>query len=306
MTISDWVALIGAMTIFDWVALIGAGAWSPHLIGIVKDFFSKPTITIFMGNTEIGFAPHFGAMINLHMAFSVENKDITISGVNIKLMHEDREIKILKWHRISQSIMQTSNTMTGDLVPFVKEYAVLAMKLNTMGVEEKLIKFQDTQYFQRREKLESKAWKQLEYLREVEQFEFEQFLDSQEMLKLYSFVEQASSWKQGKYTAVVEIDSLEDFNINNNQYTFELSLQDIKKMEQNMALVKDFYKQRVAAKELDENPKIRSNNELKEKYNKLQQRLNWNWLNPVFVPLSSNTNHKKNKFYDFRSWIKKD
>tara|TARA_R110002095_G_scaffold103626_4_gene90832 strand:- start:47 stop:349 length:303 start_codon:yes stop_codon:yes gene_type:complete len=90
------------MKLIDWIAILGALAWTPHLVGIVKNWLTKSKVRIItQREVEIGFTT-YGPIFNLRLAFSVENKDIVISDLKICVTHESGEERIFEWEGITQ------------------------------------------------------------------------------------------------------------------------------------------------------------------------------------------------------------
>ena len=131
------------MTFIDWLAVLGALAWAPHLIGLVRDWLVKSKVRIItQRQVEIGFTT-YGPIFNLRMAFSVENKDIVISELKIRLTHESGEERIFEWQGITQYLGKMT-LPDAVAMPFEKEQSVLAIKLNQKDIEERFIRFQES------------------------------------------------------------------------------------------------------------------------------------------------------------------
>ena len=123
------------MKLIDWIAILGALAWTPHLVGIVKNWLTKSKVRIItQREVEIGFAT-YGPIFNLRLAFSVENKDIVISDLKIRVTHESGEERIFEWQGITQH-MGKMTLPDASAMPFEKEQSVLAIKLNETFLRE--------------------------------------------------------------------------------------------------------------------------------------------------------------------------
>src|SRR4030067_2916056 len=123
--------LIGSndMKLIDWIAILGALAWTPHLIDGFKYWFLNSKIRIItQKSVEIGFTT-FGSIFNLRLAFAVENKDIVISDIKVRLKHESGDERVLEWQGITQHLGKMKTPNAGDM-PYEKEHSVLAIKLN--------------------------------------------------------------------------------------------------------------------------------------------------------------------------------
>jgi len=165
------------MTIIEGVAILGALAWLPHLIKLMKDLITRPEVRIItQRSAEIGYTI-FGPVLNLRIALSVRNRDIVISSIRIKLRHESGEEKLLSWQGIVQRLGQINPPQVGA-IPFEKELSVLAIKLTPKEVEERLIRFLEEDYYSKKEPLESKADKKLNYLKGKGEYNPDDFLQS--------------------------------------------------------------------------------------------------------------------------------
>ena len=226
--------LIGGndMKLIDWIAILGALAWTPHLIDVLKYFFLNSKVRIItQKSVEIGFTT-FGSIFNLRLALAVENKDIVISDVKVRIKHESGDERVLEWQGITQHLGKMKTPNAGDM-PYEKEHSVLAIKLNQKDIEERLIRFQEPTFLAAQNECASKAIKKMEYLKTVGKYDPKDFLHGPEMTDLYSFNKHAFPWKQGKYTVSIEIQSPERFSLVGNRREFSLTSIDIEKLEKN-------------------------------------------------------------------------
>ena len=88
------------------------------------------------------FFTTLGSIFNLHLAFSVKNKDIVISSLKIKLKHETGGEKDFEWQGIQQHVMKLK-APDGSVLPYDKDQSVLAIKLNQKDIDERFIQFQE-------------------------------------------------------------------------------------------------------------------------------------------------------------------
>jgi hypothetical protein len=128
------------LTLIDGIAILGALAWTPHLITLTKNYFTKPKVSIITSRSaELGFTT-LGPILNLHLAFSVEHKDVVVSDIKIRLKHSSGEERIFEWQGIKQNVGRMTTPDAGSM-PFEKEHSVLAIKLNQTQIEERFIRF---------------------------------------------------------------------------------------------------------------------------------------------------------------------
>lgn len=249
------------MKIIDWVAFIGAMAWLPHLISLVKSYFTKPEVRIITQNfAEIGFTT-LGPIFNMRVAFSVKNSDIVIFNFKIHVEHESGEKMVFEWQGLTQHLLQM-HTNEGS-IPYEKENSVLAIKLNPKDVEERTIKCQEISFLSGIKNLTDNAVKKAAFDLEEERFDSVEFGRCQEMLEYYTYVKQSCSWKAGKYSVIFQIEAPDDFNLVDNEYEFNLTRISIESLEKNKKNIEQDILNRLVPKE-------------HEKYKEIK----WNWANP--------------------------
>ena len=252
------------MTIIDGIAILGALAWLPHLIKMIRDVITRPAVRIIAQRTvEIGYNT-LGPILNLRVAFSVCHRDIVISSIKIKLIHESGNEKVLSWQGIIERLGQL-NTPEGGPIPWEKERSVLAIKLTEKEIEERLIRFHEDNYHTQNSIYESKVMKKLTYLKGKGEYEPDNFLKSEEMKDHCSFIEHWFNWKQGRYTVIFEVNSPEKFILKDNKYQFSLNPLNIESLEVNKDLIalsyEDIFKWGI------------------EGYK--PHNVNWNWAYPI-------------------------
>lgn len=252
------------MKIIEGAAILGAMAWLPHLIKLVKSIVTRPEVRIIVQSTvEIGYTT-LGPILNLRIAFSVRHRDLVISSIKIRLKHESGEEKVLSWKGIVQRLAQMHTQEVGT-IPFEKELSVLAIKLTPKEVEERLIRYHEEDYYTNKEAYESKSAKKLSYLKEKGEYNPDDFLQSEEMKDLYSFVNHWFNWKQGKYTVTFEVESPEQFTLKDNKYKFSLTPLNIELLEANKDIIQlsyeDIFKYGIDGYQ--------------------PHNVTWNWVNPI-------------------------
>ncbi|MCW9027949.1 MAG: hypothetical protein OQJ80_03365, partial [Kangiella sp.] len=192
---------------------------------------------------------------------SVENKDIVISDLKIRLSHESGEERVFEWQGMTQH-MGKMTLPDASAMPFEKEQTVLAIKLNQKDIEERFVRFQDPAYLTEQREYITKAAKKMSYLKTEEKYDPETFLREPEMTDMYSFNKHAFGWKSGKYTVSIEMQSPEQFDLVDNVREFNLTPLDIEKMEKNKDLLELDYKRIIAESE---------------------EKIVWQWSSPALV-----------------------
>lgn len=252
------------MTGFEIVSIVGALAWLPPIVSLIRNIFIKSIIQINTSKTaEIGFST-FGQIVNLRLAFSAENKDIVLSSIIIRLKHETGEEKVFSWQGIVQNLGRLTNPGIGSL-PYEKENAVLAIKLNTREVDERFIRFQNDEYLETRQMLLEKIRNKIVFLTNTGTFNPETIAATQEFDELSRFNQQSFSWKTGKYRIILESKSRRSFKIINNEFSFNLDPIQIETLQKNIEYNKIFYMEELK-NGLQGNAKI---------------EIQWNWVNPI-------------------------
>ncbi len=254
------------MTFYHILAILGALAWLPHFVSFIKNWVTKPQIRIITHIfPEIGFSV-LGPIFNMRMAFSVKNKDIVITGIKVIVKHESGYKTEFLWQGITQQLLQMRSP-DAETIPFEKEQSVLAIKLTPREVEERFIQFQNPQYLEKRKELDDKGLKKLIFLKGTNAYEPDNFVNSEEMKDMYSFIKQSFNWKTGQYSVSFELDSPEKFELLDHQYTFSLNPMDIEALENNKELIEVYYKNIfISPNEVKETPPIE-----------------WNWRNPILT-----------------------
>lgn len=252
------------MNLLDWIAIIGALAWVPPIYNKIRFYFTKPKIRIItQKSASVGFTTS-GPIFNLGLAFSVENKDIVISDLKIRIKHESGEEKIFEWQGITQQVGKLT-APDSSVMPFEKEQSVLAIKLNQKDIEERFIRCQEGSFISAKSEYEAKAVRKISYLQSEGKYIAPEFLREQEMTELYSFIKHAFSWKQGLYKLTIEIQSPEKFKLVDNQRKFILSHLDVELLGKNKEFIEREYK-RVMLGKLEQD-----------------EVFSWSWCNPILT-----------------------
>lgn len=228
------------MSFTDFAAVVGALAWIPPIFVGVRAWMTRPEIRVITQPAPgIGFTT-FGPILNLRIALTVTYKDVVITGIRLRVTHESGEESVFSWRGIVQR-MGTMNYPQVGAVPFEKESAVLAMKVSQKDVEERLIRFQNIDYLEKKAALDGTWSKKLAYLRISESLDDSSFLKSQEMTDLYSFIRQYFSWKPGSYRVKVLLESPDTFTVLDNEYTFSLSPLQVQNLSENLSQIEPYF-----------------------------------------------------------------
>jgi len=228
------------MTLIDFAAILGALAWIPPIAVGLYRILTRPLVEIITQQSiEVGFT-NFGPIINVRLAFSAYRREITVADVQIELRHEAGDKRVLTWHGIVQPLSRLS-TPAGTAYS-EKEQSVLAIKLNTRDIDERMIRFQDPVFHKGKKELIEKILKKITFLKETGNLSIETIAKSQEELDLISFNKQFFNWKSGTYHFQFALKSANGFVLKNFSYEFQLSSTDIELLESNKTLLEEAYK----------------------------------------------------------------
>lgn len=253
------------MKLIDWIAILGALAWAPYLFTLVRNWLTNSEIRVITpSSVSLGFTT-LGSIFNIHLAFSVKNKDIVISSLKIKLKHETGGEKDFEWQGIQQHVMKLK-APDGSVLPYDKDQSVLAIKLNQKDIDERFIQFQERPFINEKIEREITGLKDSAYLKSQGKYDPKEFMKSQEMLDLINFIKQSFYWKVGIYEVTIEVESPEPFTIVDNTYKFSLTPFDVEELEKNKELIEHDYKNMVVPQD---------NEEFKS--------VEWKWKNPSLL-----------------------
>lgn len=252
-----------SVSIFEIAALLGALAWLPYIFNLLKNYIIKPEIKIVLQKyAELGFTS-LGHIFNIKIAFSVKHKDVVISGIRIKILHESGDEKFLSWQGITQRFFELKRE--GSSYPMEREQSVLAIKLNQKDIEERFIRFQDGNYLLKKHEYEQSIFRKTSNLQKSDSLNFESVVKLEEYQNMLTYIKQSYNWKPGKYKLSFLLESPDKITVLDNEYSFELNNMDIESLEKNKEFIKKSYEQIY---------KILTKSEEKE------EDIFWNWVYP--------------------------
>jgi hypothetical protein len=225
------------MTSTDIIALVGAAAWLPQIATWIYRAAIRPRIRIIPDkHVEIGFTT-FGPIFNLRVGFSAERKDAIVDGISVELTHESGATHRLDWSGMLENFSQIIGP-AGIRQSVERESPPIAIKLSTITLQEKLIRFQESRFHDSKRPLESAVFNHLNYLRSRTDKFREETLNSKETQTLLDLYRQAFWWKAGTYKLVFLISSPDRAGVEKEVYTFSLSQSDIDDLGCNINTVK--------------------------------------------------------------------
>jgi hypothetical protein len=251
------------MSITDLAAIVGALAWIPPIFIAVRGWLTRPQVRVItQPSPEIGFTT-LGPILNLRIALTVTHKDVVITGIRLIMTHESGEKMYFSWRGIVQR-MGTINYPQIGAVPFEKESQVLAMKVSIQNIEERFIRFQNLEYLQHKTDLDATVLKKLSHLHRSKTEIDQRFLQSSEMLDVFSFIQQSFGWKPGSYRLRIELESPDVFSVIDDEYSFSLSPLHVQNLSGNLKQMEQYYANEILPAVPDE-PKA---------------LITWNWVYP--------------------------
>jgi len=251
------------MNLVDIAAVIGALAWAPVIIEWVIKAIKKPVITVILDKApEIGYTT-FGPILNYRIALTADNGPVVISKIEIVLVHESGERRLLTW----QGMVQNYGFMTIEdkKMPMERDQVALAIKVNDNDVEERLFRFQDENFNANWKVLMNKSVERLNIILNHNKDFHDELYKSDEIAKLRDQAMHGMTWKSGKYSAEIKINCNKPSRVIGNLFHFTLSTLDVERLKNNIAHAETAIK-----------------NEVYESQVGFQrQEILWNWQYPV-------------------------
>lgn len=244
------------------LSILGALAWLPFIINLIKDFLTKPKITIISDKQiEIGYTT-YGPIINLYLAFAGEKKDALINKIKLILIHEKSEKQEFEWEWFEEELLEMEVPNAGN-VPYKKKQQAIALKLLKDNLIEKKIGFQVDSIKNERNKL-------INYLNEISENYIKESLDlknlkaQKEYTDLISLSRNTFIWKVGNYKMTIEAYIYEKKENIRHNIKFKLTTLDLKKLEKNIDII----------------------NKIIESYyitHDTEYKATWNWVYPIKI-----------------------
>ena len=243
-------------------AYAGAAAWLPQIISWVHSVWARPKISVIPNKQiEVGYT-YFGPIFNLKMALAVEKKDVVLDQIALILKHEKGDTHSFEWMGLQEVFSEISNLENNARQIIEKNQDPIALKLNTVGLVEKFVRFQEPGVHDRLRPLINKLSAKENFLKKKNDYKFQDVLGSEELDELIKEYKNLFRWKAGRYIASFQFRSQQKIDVKDNAFVFELNVADVEKMERNLSLID---------KHLE--ALIRSSKE---------EAQAWNWINPSF------------------------
>ena len=246
----------------DIVALVGAAAWLPH----VARYFSKPKVTIIVGNSiEIGFTG-LGPLFNPTLAFRTEKRDALITGVMFTVTHENGQVSRFRSMQLAET-PAFSHSSSGESAAFQKTQSAVAAVVTPTTIAELKINCRERRHLQ--QYAEKMAGFQSGVRRLQGGFQEAGWIDtvrqSPECESLRTFLKSSFVWQPGKYEvrAAANIAEIKEPIVKD--FAFSLTESQIAALRGNIALLEREFS-RIAWDEIDTTQ---------------PQNLPWHWAYPA-------------------------
>lgn len=215
-------------------AYIGAAAWLPQIISWIYKAVSKPSLKLISSPTlELGYTT-LGPIINLTSSISAERRDALIDKIELHLLHEKGEKRVLTWSFLNEK-QQEIRSYKGETAEITKNQPAIALKVPTIALAEKLIGFQDLEY-QANVKLHTNKLAELQsFLKKENPDNAPKILSSKEFSDFVDFFKNHMYWKEGKYDLSVVIREVRLRKPYIERFCFSLTKNDVERLHENCA-----------------------------------------------------------------------
>lgn len=221
-------------------AYVGAAAWLPHLIQWGYHYFAKPLLTISLGRKiEIGFT-QLGPILNIQMAFCVENKDMIVDEIKIDIQHQEGERRCFTWYGLGENVSEITDNLGNKQTVRKDQKEPIAIKVSKDGLIEKSVRFQDPRYHREIQIQMGELKDQARYIlqKQIEpEVAISELFSSKQYLQACEGRRQHFWWKAGGYSVRVGVQSKKSFLQDEAEFRFDLTQNDINLLQANCALV---------------------------------------------------------------------
>jgi len=247
-------------------AYIGAAAWLPQIISWVYKALSKPSLKLISSPTlELGYTP-YGPIINLTSSISAERRDALIDKIELHLVHDKGEKRVLTWSTLNEKLQELRN-YKGETVEATKNQPAIALKVPTITLVEKLIGFQDLE-FQSNFKMHLSKLEELQrFLKKENPDTKSKLIASKEFNDLNNYFKNQMYWKEGGYQLSAVIREVRLKNPYIERFRFTLSKSDVERLHENCS-------------KFEKDMKLNSSAPAED-----SEVLKWNWVYPQIEPV---------------------
>jgi hypothetical protein len=247
----------------ELAAYIGAAAWLPQIASWIYHRLVRPIVRLVPNQyAEAGFTS-LGPIFNLRMAFSVEHKDLVIDGMELRLRHQDGDLRTLRWAGLGETFSEITDA-AGNKQVVSRDQSPIAIKVGTQSLLEKFVRFQEPRYHEGERPLIQALVGQFNYLKESKPGSYvAETLSSKELYSLVEARRKAFWWKPGQYEIEVLLSSPQKFSLLSSHFRFELTSADVLFLQRNIGALETEVKNIISSNLPDFQA----------------QPVNWNWAN---------------------------
>lgn len=219
-------------------AYVGAAAWLPQIIHWGYNYFVRPKLTISIGRqVEIGFT-NLGPIFNVPLAFSVANKDLILDKIEVSICHQGGECHDLTWHGLGETFSEITDNHGNKQTVGKNQSAPIAIKVSTIGLFEKSVRFQDPIYHKENRQLMDELKDHARYLyRKDSASAASELFSSKQYIQLHEKRLKHFYWKAGRYSVRIKASSQSEFVQITPNFEFDLSDSDINLLSVNCQLI---------------------------------------------------------------------
>jgi len=222
------------------LAYIGAAAWVPQIAYLFYKAFVTPKVIILPDEeVSIGFT-RFGPIFNLNLAVSASRRDIIINKINVKISHEDGSEYIFEWKGLTETISEITN-LEGDKAIVEKDQPAMALKVATLSLTEKFVRFQEAKFHQGFHEVYNNFEAHFLYLKKSDPDFIEKSLKSKEFEDLMDYHKSRFWWRKGNYKVEFTLESPNRYKQVNQTFEFNLKQYDIDRLYENVEKIKQDY-----------------------------------------------------------------
>ncbi|MDO8684992.1 MAG: hypothetical protein Q7N50_16120 [Armatimonadota bacterium] len=225
-----------AFTATDIAAWIGATAWIPPVVYWIYGWLVKPVVQIMPeGQVELGFTT-FGPIFNIRLALSASNKDAIIERMWAELQHESGELRKLTWTGMRETFSEITDA-AGNRQLVERDQPAIVLKVSTLLLTEKLVRFQDLAFQERQRPLRD-AFVMHGVFLSKQADAHEALLASRQFFDVLEFYKAGFWWKPGRYSVRFCIEGRDQARVRAQSWEFEMMPYDGDALQQNVDLVK--------------------------------------------------------------------
>jgi len=218
--------------IFEVLAILGALAWLPQVFIWMRNYFSKPKLTIISGRSiEIGYTS-LGPILNVDLAFLAENKKVLIRRIDVELTHEKNDTQKFSWDWFEETLYE-ANLPDFGYSSTRKNQKAIAINMDKDQLVEKRVGFQQNTFKNESQQLINLTTEEILNICNAQQ-DVASIKSQRSYNELRDLYKNSFSWKIGTYTVKFFVKLSKRDGFFTHSFDFKLSSLDIKALELNI------------------------------------------------------------------------